>query len=262
MFGRLLQACSRTGHKSVKRLVDRFDRAIRGCADAGQLERLLAWAAAELGFDHYALLDHSSLERGTRGLVRMDNYPRSWVRDLVGSGLVMDDPVHLASRHSSSGFCWRDAHRLVPLGARHRAIFERSRRHGLGPGFTVPANVPGEPSASCSFAVRAGRKLPLERLQCAELVGAHALREARRFRSCDPAVRPRLSPRQVQCLRLVAMGKTDWEIARILGLSVETAHQYVKSARAAYETVSRTQLVVLGLRDRWISFEDVTPPNG
>jgi LuxR family quorum-sensing system transcriptional regulator CciR len=71
--------------------------------------------------------------------------------------------------------------------------------------------------------------------------------------------RPRLSRREVECLRLVALGKTDWEIAVILGLSTETARQYVKRARAAYDTVSRTQLVVFGLRDAWISFEDVAP---
>jgi LuxR family quorum-sensing system transcriptional regulator CciR len=63
-------------------------------------------------------------------------------------------------------------------------------------------------------------------------------------------------------LRLVALGKTDWEIAKILGLSLHTARQYVKSARAAYDTVSRTQLVAYGLRDAWISFEDAIPPNG
>jgi LuxR family quorum-sensing system transcriptional regulator CciR len=61
---------------------------------------------------------------------------------------------------------------------------------------------------------------------------------------------------------LVALGKTDWEIARILGLSVHTAHQYVKRARAAYDTVSRTQLVVYALRDSWISFEEAIPPCG
>ena len=58
------------------------------------------------------------------------------------------------------------------------------------------------------------------------------------------------------------MGKTDWEIARILGLGTETARQYVKRARAAYDAVSRTQLVVLALRDAWIAFEDAIPPFG
>ena len=60
----------------------------------------------------------------------------------------------------------------------------------------------------------------------------------------------------------MALGKTDWEIARILGLSEHTAHQYVKRARAAYDTVSRTQLVVYGLRDEWLKYEDAIPPTG
>jgi LuxR family quorum-sensing system transcriptional regulator CciR len=63
-------------------------------------------------------------------------------------------------------------------------------------------------------------------------------------------------------LRLVALGKTDWEIATILSLSPETARQYVKRARAAYDVVSRTQLVVYGLRDAWITFEDAIPAKG
>ena len=70
---------------------------------------------------------------------------------------------------------------------------------------------------------------------------------------------PHLNRREIQCLHLVAAGKTDWEIARILGISPETAHQYVKRARAAYDVVSRTQLVVHGLRDAWISFDDAIP---
>jgi DNA-binding CsgD family transcriptional regulator len=65
-----------------------------------------------------------------------------------------------------------------------------------------------------------------------------------------------------ECLRLVALGKSDWEIAHILGISPHTAHQYVKRARAAYDTVSRAQLVAYGLRDAWISFEDAIPPDG
>jgi LuxR family quorum-sensing system transcriptional regulator CciR len=152
---------------------------------------------------------------------------------------------------------------LIRLEPRHRAILSRSRHHGLGAGFTIPANVPGEPSASCSFAVRVGSELPASSLPCAELVGVRALSAARRLRRGRRAARPpRLSRREVQCLRLVALGKTDWEIGRILGLSVHTARQYVKHARAVYDTVSRTQLVVYALRDAWISFEDAIPPDG
>ena len=46
----------------------------------------------------------------------------------------------------------------------------------------------------------------------------------------------------------------------ILGISVETARQYVKRARRAYDAVTRAQLVVLGLRDDWLNFEDALDP--
>jgi LuxR family quorum-sensing system transcriptional regulator CciR len=247
----------------VKRLTDRFAEAAEACRELPQLRTLLTQVSLELGFHYFALVDHSSLIGGPSGLVRLDNYPEAWAEELMTSGLALEDPVHLASRRTNIGFSWSKLGALIRLERTHRNILSRSRHHGLGSGFTIPSNVPGEPSASCSFAVRTGCEIPEERLQCAQLVGAHALGAARRLRPLpSPVQRPRLSSRELQCLRLVALGKTDWEIARILGLSTHTARQYVKRARAAYDAVSRTQLVVYGLRDAWISFEDAIPPNG
>ena len=247
----------------MRRLADRFGEEAASCVDLAQLRSLLAEASRELGFDHFALLHHASLGTAQGKYVRIDNYPEGWVEELLNSGLAVDDPIHLASRRINTGFVWDEAGSIIRLTSRHKAILARSRRFGIGGGFTVPANVPGEPSASCSFAVRRSAGLPLERLRCAELVGAHAFRAARRIHpSAGPCERPHLSRRELQCLRLVALGKTDWEISRILGISIETVRQYVKRARAAYDTVSRTQLVVYGLRDAWINFEDAIPPDG
>lgn len=246
----------------MRRLSDQFADSAQSCPDLAELRVLLGDASRELGFRYFALLHHSSLAARNERLLRIDNYPAEWVDELVARGYAADDPVHLASRRTNAGFGWSELGRLIRLDRRHRAILERSRRFGLGPGLTVPANVPGEPSASCSFAMRDGADLPAARLRCAELVGAHALRAARRLRPKGAGERPHLSRRELQCLRLVALGKTDWEIACILGLSTHTARQYVKRARSAYDAVSRSQLVVHGLRDSWISFEDAIPPSG
>lgn len=246
----------------MRRLSDRFLEALRSCLDLEHLGNLLGDITRELGFDYFALLDHASLGGPGRGLLRIDNYPEDWVEELVSGGYAADDPVHLASRRTNVGFGWSELGKLIKLDRRHTNILARSRHFGLGSGLTVPANVPGEPSASCSFAVREGSELPAARFRCAELIGAHALCAARRLRPASAPPRPHLSRRELQCLRLVALGKTDWAIARILGLSPHTAQQYVKRARAAYDTVSRTQLVVYGLRDAWISFEDAIPPSG
>lgn len=246
-----------------RRLSDRFADEAAKCASLPELRSLVADATFELGFSFFALLEHGDDQPAQARRVRIDNYPAEWTEEWEAIGAQADDPVHLASRRCNSGFGWCELEELVHLSGRQKRILARARKFGVGAGFTVPANVRGEPSASCSFAVARRDELPLARLQCTELVGAHALRAVRRLR---PLARrgpcPRLSRRELQCLRLVALGKTDWEIGKILGISVETVHQYVKHARAQYDVVSRTQLVVLGLRDAWLSFEDAIPPDG
>lgn len=245
----------------MRRLAERFGEAARTCATVAQLRDLVADVSAELGFDHFALLHHGSLLHPARSYIRIENYPAEWVSEILGNGLAPHDPVHQASRRSNIAFEWSEVGQLIRLGTKQKEILKRSRFFGLGDGLTIPVNVPGEPAGSCSFAVRAGRELPRKRLMCAELIGAHAFRSARRLTKFPgPAACPHLSRREVQCLRLLAAGKTDWEIARILGISVETARQYVKRARFAYQAATRSQLVALALRDGWLSFEDAVDP--
>lgn len=58
-----------------------------------------------------------------------------------------------------------------------------------------------------------------------------------------------LSPRQIDCVALVAQGKSDWEISQILGLGRDTVHEYVEGARRRYDVRRRTQLVLRAVRD-------------
>ena len=243
------------------RLIDQFEAQAALCSDDRDLAEVLEDAARELGFDYFALLHHASLCSSKPGLIRIDTYPAGWEGELNARGLIGADPVHHASVRTNIGFAWFELPSLVPIGRRAREVLERGRRFGIGDGFTVPVNVPGEPCGSCSFAVRAGADLPIERLLCAEQIGAHAFRAARRLHGYPATARcPHLSRRERQCVRLLAAGKTDWEIAAILGISVETAHQYVKRARAAYDVVSRAQLVACVLRDALVSFDEAIPP--
>jgi LuxR family quorum-sensing system transcriptional regulator CciR len=252
------------GKRSARsRLTDLFEEQAERCASPDDLRQLLEDVTKELGFQYFALLHHRCILFSSDRLIRIDNYPDGWAEELITRHDVAADPVHLASLRTNAGFGWDELGEYLPLSSSQRAILERSRHHGMGPGFTVPANVPGEPSGSCSFAVGRGRSLPERRLQCAQLIGVHAFRAARRIYRVAEEVRvPKLSRRERQCLRLVAAGKTDWEIAQILGISIETVHQYVKRARAAYDVVSRAQLVACGLRDALVSFDEAIPPHG
>lgn len=244
-----------------QRLIDQFDLQVAQCRDFAALRALIDEAARALGFQFFALLHHASLALPGRGMIRLDSYPSGWAEEIVTQELVGIDPVHHACRRTSLGFAWDELARLTPIGGAERELFARAARHGLGDGFTIPINIPGEPPGSCSFAVRRGLQLPRARLLSAEQLGIHAFEAARRLAGFPgPAHCPHLSRRERQCLRLLAAGKTDTVIATILGISPDTAHQYVKRARAAYDVTSRAQLVACGLRDSIVSFEEAIPP--
>ena len=242
----------------MRRLTDQFHEESGNCQSLRALNSLLEDAARELGFHFFALLHHASLHSHAQRLVRIDNYPADWVEEFLERDFASNDPVHLACRRTHGAFAWSRLDRIIGMGPRHRLILKRGRKFGIGAGMTVPINIPGEPSGSCSFAVRTGDDFPQDRLTSAQLIGSQAFEAARRICGRTESRRlPHLSRRELQCLELLAAGKTDWEIARILGISVETARQYVKRARKAYDAVNRTQLAVLALRDNIIRFEDL-----
>jgi LuxR family quorum-sensing system transcriptional regulator CciR len=241
-----------------RRLPDHFRDSARRCRSIASLRSLLEDAARELGFDFFALLHHASLGPRTDGMVRIDNYPDDWADEFLTRGFESSDPVHHACRRTHDAFQWAKIGKIIQLAPKQRLILKRSRKFGIGTGFTIPVNIPGEPSGSCSFAVRRGTELPEAALMNAQLIGTYAFDAARRLNRLSGVKKPpRLSRRQIECLYLLSAGKTDWEIAVILGISVETARQYVKSARAAYNAVNRTHLAVLALRDDILRFEDL-----
>lgn len=59
-----------------------------------------------------------------------------------------------------------------------------------------------------------------------------------------------LTPRERECLVLVARGKSDWAIGRILGISERTVHNLVERAKRRLGVSGRTQAVVRALSER------------
>jgi LuxR family quorum-sensing system transcriptional regulator CciR len=150
--------------------------------------------------------------------------------------------------------------RMIQLTPRDLRVLDAAAGHGIGDGFTVPAHVPGELSGSCSFATARGIPMRPDKLALTQLVGAFAFEAARRLTRVhqQPGTTVvHVSARERECLVWVARGKSDWEIARILGISPDTVHQYVKHARVAHDVVSRSQLVAKALFSGTISFLDV-----
>ncbi len=223
-----------------------------------ELKAVLGEITSELGFTYFALTHHVDLRSSSEPAIRIHNYPEEWERYYDRQQAGRTDPVHRACQTTAAGFAWSELPRMIPLTRRDHRLLEAAAKQGLVEGFTVPAHVPGEINGSCSFATTRGRRMPAEHVAVAHVIGAYAFDAARRLvkhqKLSDPA---RFSDREGDCLIWVARGKSDSEIATILGISPETVHQYVKNARANYDVVSRSQLIAHALFSGTITFMDI-----
>ena len=241
--------------------VKAFVSDIRSIEAENALEEALAEVSQDLGFRYFALTHHTDRRRAS-GAIRLHNYPQGWAEWFDAQELGPCDPVHRASHLTNAGFAWSKLPEMIALTARDKMILAAAQSEGIGEGFTVPAHIPGEAHGSCSFATVTGQAAPEENLPLLQLVGSFAFdaaRRIRRVRNCS-LPQPILTDRQRECLVWAARGKSDWEIAQILGVGHETVIQHLKQARERYGVGKRTLLAVHALFDGTLAFVDVLKP--
>jgi len=244
----------------VQGMAMEFIRIVECVQSTDDLSAAMVGVTAELGFQYFALTHHVDVASAEGDAIRLHNYPSRWADYYDGALLGLSDPVHRASHVTSVGFCWSRMPDMIPLTAHDRRVLALGRAEGIGEGFTVPANVPGEARGSCSFANKAGRPISEAMLPFAQLAGAFAFEGARRIwsrRGRLAGTDPVLTDRQRDCVLWAARGKSDWEISRILDLSEETVARHIKHACARYGVSKRTLLAIRTLFDGTITFSEI-----
>jgi LuxR family quorum-sensing system transcriptional regulator CciR len=240
---------------------------LRRAATVQELSARLGETALRLGFHYYALVHHADIARPPARFIFVQNYPQDWVEAYARAGLHRSDPAQRLASVRPASFAWQDLPQLTALSSAERALMGKARCAGLGEGFTVPLHAPGERAASCSFATIADEPFPGNALLAVELLAHVAfstlfdlLHAGRR------SLAPRLTARQEECVVLMSQGKTDWEIATILGLSEETVTAYLKAARQRFGVSRRTQLALAAVSHGLIGFDEIVswqhPPKG
>ncbi|MBX9898038.1 MAG: autoinducer binding domain-containing protein [Qipengyuania sp.] len=245
---------------ALHRLVEQFSERARRAASAAELFDMASAAAIELGFPKLALVHGEWFRRPSPALIRLDNFGE-WADIFVERRYYQEDPVLLASQRSNIAFSWARLSEIIPITPRQCLILTEAERHGLRCGFTMPVGVVGEPSGCCSFASDVAQLPARWSCRAAGIIGAEAFNAARRLHGYPARRRdvPRLSPRKLECLRWLSCGKTDGEIAIILGLREPTVRTYMTLLRKDFEVVSRCQLVAEALRFGLISYDDAIP---
>lgn len=247
---------------SALSLAAAFLTEIQKADDLPAIDGLLESVAHELGYRHYAMIHHDDHRDGSAGLINLNNYPPDYAAEYVAGLYHRDDPVVHACIAANACFAWSEMADLIEITRRHRTFLERGDYYGLSDGITVPAFVLGERSGSCNFCGPRSSDLPLRHINAVQIIGSFAFQKARRIVN-GPRLRQvraaRLMPRWRECTVLAGQGKSNTDIATILGLSPATAKVYIEYACNRYGVSNRTQLVIAAILDGEIGIHEVAP---
>jgi DNA-binding CsgD family transcriptional regulator len=174
------------------------------------------------------------------------NYPDAWVSHYLLNDYVRIDPILHMAEQTPGPFCWSA---IRPQGIQVD-MMEQAAKHGLGQtGFSVRhVDAIGRRSV-LSFNAQDARggntwepyldEMRHGLIHLARDIHHMALTEI----YVDGEALPKLSPREIECLKWTAEGKSNTEIAIILSLSDHTVRGYLKDARIKLDCVSLAQAV-------------------
>jgi len=222
-----------------------------------------AWGAALFalgsgyGFDKVlfglAPTRHARLEQA----FIQSNYPARWRERYDAERYAYIDPVVSHCLASVLPLVWGPELFRSPV---QRTFYEEACSHGIRSGVSLPIHGPNGEFGVLSFASAGDVDERFVReigtiLPELVLLRDYAFASGARFCPSAPAESvPRLTPRELEVLNWVMVGKSSWEISKITGCSEATVNFHMGNIRQKFNVNTRQQAVV-----RAISLGLITP---
>jgi LuxR family quorum-sensing transcriptional regulator LasR len=201
-----------------------------------------------LGFDYFQYTGDFLLDRRTSIRKTFSNFPDKWLRRYAACEYGKVDP---AIRHATTHVgpvIWSNFADDEALSVEEIRYLADARDHEIGEGVSYPVQMKNGDSGILSFANHIDRP-------ATEQVVARALAEGsltaplvhdamRRIVDTERKVlQAPLTQRELECLRWIAFGKSNWEIAAIFGISEHGAVYYVRKLLWKLGATNRHQAV-------------------
>jgi len=187
-----------------------------------------------------------------RKLILLQGWPEEWLRIYVSSGHLRRDPVVAMMRRKPHAFRWREAFECEALAREGKVVIGQAREFGLIDGIALPMFTLDGTRILVSPG-GAAVQISDEHLHQLPLLANYALGRALQLSVADHQDCCNLTMREIECLRWAALGKSEWEISQILGISEHTSEKHLLNAKTKLRAANRTQAVVEAIRLGYIS---------
>lgn len=231
--------------------LDRF-LALTQCGDEKNWSQTLFQIASELGFEYCLLALIPDPTASFDHAYTRSNYPSAWRELYESEGFSQIDPTvaHCAKRVAY--IVW--APEIFETDAQ-KSLYEKASSYGLRSGVCLPIHGPRGERGLLNFITDNKLGKAIERNMAIQLPALCLLRDI----VFDTAIKhtlgnrlseeiPTLTPREHECLNWTAIGKTTWEISKILNVSEATTNFHIANIRQKLDVSTRREAVVKAIR--------------
>lgn len=172
------------------------------------------------------------------------DWPPEWIELYTRRNFVAADYTVAEARRRIAPFTWLEAKAERILSRAEQDIWDTAAEWGWTDGLSIPIHGPG---GYFGLVAMAGKEQPMPPALRGELHQLAFLthERCRTLAGLPPVADPQvvLTHRELECIRWVAAGKTDVEIAGLLGMSQTTARTHIDKARRKLGAKTRSQAV-------------------
>lgn len=225
-------------------MIEEFSAALEKCASIEDVKLLFRDRIAAFGYNASACGAFLSTDRGPETHFFFQDWPPAWIELYISRNFVAADYSVAEARRRVAPFTWLEAKAQRTLSRAEQDIWDTAVAWGWTDGLSVPIHGPG---GYFGLVALAGKEQPmppslrvllhqlsfLTHERCRALTGLALV--------ADPQAV--LTHRELECIRWVAAGKTDLEIAAIMDLSQTTVKTHVDQVRRKLGAKTRSQAV-------------------
>lgn len=185
--------------------------------------------------------------------VLLCDWPVEWLERYVARNYIDHDPVVTRMKQLQAPFQWREASKEIRIDRGGKTVMGDASEFKLRDGLAFPiVTLDGQ----IMMVSLGGEQIEMSGMEFGmiSLVATYAIGRAMQIQVAGEKTidHVELTPRERECLKWAAAGKSEWEISQILGISEHTSEKHLLNAKHKLGAVNRVQAVAEAIRRGYI----------
>jgi len=229
-----------------------FVEGIERLSTSGEIMEAMGALLRNHGFEYHCVSFLATATETFEDVLLSNQLPEEWLKLYIENDYVHDDPAFRYAKTVVRPFRWfKEAPYDPAREPRAAEVVRRAGDFGILDGFVIPVASTAGRMGQIWFG---GRTLDLaeHQLPALHLMAIYAFDRILKLHGSPAQHQASLTPRQREILTLVANGKSSWEIGEALHITSRTVKAHIKHICRKFGAVTRTQAVMIAVRDKII----------